>query len=479
MKNIKNNGSYKIKQIIESLEWNELIQHVFIASVSSMKQNIKYDFKKGTPYPFVIEAIYEYAVRFNRNGKEHVTDGTFDKLSRLVFENPSYMLKQCGINNLMTLYYLWQIEDRHIFYLKLFRYSWFFSFKNNIVDMCFEFENKYGCNYESFELFCCLIVVGILSVDQADLFSKPDMLNIVNTIVNSFKNIAAMLSISRDDYIKESIKCCPDDNYLIYSLKISKRYPFLEKDGYYYLYMPHTIVPACTSSLLFRLTEDNNKLYGLFSKEILEEYYYFLAKEQPFYSLVSREITYGSNKTPDLILIENERIIFIEIKALVPNSGTRILDAESLDKQTGNIVDDLEQLYRFLFINYPKDLKSVSSFELKDRYGILSVRGDASFNRNDLYNRLFKQIGINDEIAKKQIIEHIKISCLDEYEYIMITNTSIGKLLDYYNTPGNEMHFTAEKIYRGKTINNKALSKYEKNLKEKCERFIQFFSSYN
>ena len=476
---LKNNDAIKIRQIIEPLKWDELIQYIFISSVRCMKQSAKFSFNNSAPYPFVIEAIYEFAVRFNRDGEEHLDDKTFDKINKIVFQNPGYMLKKYGVDNLMTLFYLWQIEDRHIFYFRLFRYSWFFSFKNQKVDMEFAFKQKYGCDYESFELFCCLIAVGIITFDEADSFSKPGVLRIVKKVVEAFKNIAIMLSTSREEYVKESIKVCPNEDYLIYSLKVSKRYPFLKKDDYFYLYMPHTIIPACTSSLLYRLTENNDQLYGLFSKEVLEEYYYFLAKQQSCYSYISREMTYGSNKTPDLILVEGKRIFFIEIKAFAPNSGTRILDQQSLERQISIIVDDLEQLYRFIFKNYPTNLKPSSAFDLKDRYGILSVKGDASFNRKDLYNRLFKQAGINDRETKKQIIERIKISCLDEYEYIMVTNTSFGKYIDYFNIPGNEMNYTAEKIYRGKTINNQDLLKYEKSLEVKCRRFINFFSLDN
>lgn len=475
----KNKDAIKIRQKIESVKWEELVQRIFISSVKCMKQTVKFSSSSLSPYPFVIEAIYEFAVRFNKDGDNHLDDKTFGEMYEMVFKNPGYMLKKYGTDNFMTLFYLWQIEDRHIFYLRLFRHFWFFSCKNQKVDMEYAFNQKYGCNYRSFEIFCCLIVVGVITVDEADEFSKQRILRIVQKVVETFKNIAIMLSSSREEYVKESIKACPDEDYLIYSLKISKRYPFLKNEDYFYLYMPHTIIPACTSSLLYRLTENDNELHGLFSKEVLEEYYYFLAKQQPCYSYISKELTYGSNKTPDLILIDGEKIFFIEIKAFVPNSGTRILNQKSLEKQIKIIVDDLEQLYRFLFKNYPTNLKPISAFDLKNRYGILSIKGDASFNRGNLYNRLFKQIGINDEETKKQIVEHIKISCLDEYEYLVVTNTSIGKLIDYYNIPGNEMNYTAEKIYKGKTINNLALSKYEKSLKEECERFIKFFALDN
>ena len=208
-----------------------------------------------------------------------------------------------------------------------------------------------------------------------------------------------------------------------------------------------------------------------------EDYYYHLAKTQSYYSFISKEIEYGGNKTPDLILVENNKIIFIEEKSFSPNCKTRLMNDTAIKEQINEIVGDLYQLYKFIYLNYPKTSTDLSHFSLDNRFGILSVREDASFDRRILYNGLFERIGELNEVEKAEIIKHIKISNLVEFEDMIFTNTPFSKLIDYYNTGGNEMHFTAQSIYNEKR-NNDLLLKFEHDLDDKSTKIIRFLTSY-
>ena len=451
----------RIKELIGPLSWDSLMEHVFFLSTMCVKEAVSGVHNEGRPYPFVVESLYEFAMRMNDNGSRIATGQIVNDISKMIFENPKQVLEKYGPNNFMTLFYLWQIEDRHVLFMKLFRYNWFFSFKNDKVDMKSEFYKKYGCYYDSFAVLCCLLLTTLLAFDEVDPHKKEDFFQYINKTMHMFKNLIELIAISKEDYVNESTKYCSDIDMLVYSLKVSKKYPFIKNGDYYYLYLPHVIITSCTSSLLYRMTDGNDKLYNLFSKEVLEEYYFALAKTQNCYSFVYREMVYGTNKTPDLILVEGKRILFIEVKSFSPNTGTRIMNEQAIEKQISEVVDGLEKLYKFLFINYPKKLDPLANFTIDNRYGILSLRGEASFDRRILYNRLFERLGIEDEKIKKQIIKHIKISCLDEFEDMMFTNTPIGKMIDYYNTPGNEMHYTSSKI-NNKTIDCKMVNDYEK-----------------
>ena len=94
-----------------------------------------------------------------------------------------------------------------------------------------------------------------------------------------------------------------------------------------------------------------------------------------------------------------------------------------------------------------------------------------------MYNGLFERIGELNEDEKAEIIKHIKISSLVEFEDMIFTNTPFSKLIDYYNIKGNEMHFTAQSIYNKKR-NNDLLLKFEHDLDNKSMKIIRFLTSY-
>ena len=334
-----NADTLEIKRIIEPLNWNSLMEHIFFLSTMCTKEAARFSYGSNRPYPFVIESLYEYAMRMNVDGSSIATNEDIHKLSDIIFRNPKRVLDKYGMKHLMMLFYLWQIEDRHLLYMKLFRYNWFFSFKNEKVDMKAEFYKKYGCPYDSFAILCFLILTTVIALDEEKADRKSAIIPYINKVIGVFHNVAELLSVTKEDYIKESERYCSDLDMLTYSLKTSKKYPFVKNNDFIYLYMPHVIIPACTSSLLFRLTENNDKLYGLFGKEVLEEYYYALAKTQDAYSYVHKEIEYGTKKTPDLILIEGVRIFFVESKSFSPSFAIRIMNEEAIEKQIDEIVE--------------------------------------------------------------------------------------------------------------------------------------------
>ena len=411
------NPASSLPSMVKDLNWNSAMSVIFYNSITSLCSNL-YDIhtKQNCIYPFVIESLYEYILRFNENGEIELDTDTFQKLCDIIFRNPEIVLKRNGTDNLMTLFSLWQTEDRHYIFATLYRYNWFFTFKNDKVDMLKAFEEKFGCKYESFLIFAVINITAYIALRTCESVERMDYTNIIQKTMITFKCVTNNLTTNRAEYLKLSNIVCKKPEDLVYSLKISKLYPFLEEGENVACFMPHVIIPACSTSLLYRLMDENNSLYSLFTKEVLEEYYFDLAKTQHNYSFISRELEYSGKKTPDLILVEKCNVYFIEEKSFSPNCKTRLMKKTSINQQVDEIIDGLEQLYRFLFIKYPKGISEISNFDLNNRFGILSLREDASFDRRILYNGLFERQRITEQVEKDLIIKHIKISNLSEFE---------------------------------------------------------------
>ena len=348
----------KLPEIIKDIKEEDLLRAIFYHSINSLlHSSIEIHRRHNVIYPFVIEAVYEYFMMFNENGSNTLTPELFGDINLTIFRLPKMMLDKYGTDNIMTLFYLWQIEDQSYIFQKLYRYDWLFHFKNKKIDVSKVFKDKFGCDYIAFEIFCILMVSISVSTRDANTLSLWAYCNNVkNTIISTYQSVVKQLTITRGEYKKASAAVCGNQNLLTFSLKISKLYPFITNERGLICPMPHTIIPACTSSLLFRLTEGDDILHGLISKEALEEYCYHLFSSQPYYSLVRREKGFGKNSlSSDVLLVENDILYCIEVKAFTPNTKTRLMNSEELNTQVDIVVEDLFELYRFLFINYPNN----------------------------------------------------------------------------------------------------------------------------
>lgn len=473
----------KLPNVIENIRKNDLLNIIFYNSLFSIGNSpIKIHNNHNIIYPFVNEAIYEYYMKFNKDGEIVPMPWIEGDIVSTIFSLPKTVLDKYGSDNIMTLFYLWQIEDQPDIYIKLFRYSWIFNFVNEKINMPKVFEKKYGCTYTSYEIFCLANYMTYFALQQSNNEEKKVYFNkMLVTIMKICKKVTNSLSITRENYVKESDSVCGNNDLLTFALKISKIYPFIIEGDNIVCYMPHTIIPACSSSLLFRLTYENDELHQVISKEVLEEFCYYLFKTQRYYSDVKREIPFGDNKlSSDVLIVEDNILYCIEIKAFTPNTKTRLLNPKDIKKQIDEVSKDLFQIYKFIFLNYPIDNQFLSQFDLEKRYGLLALREDASFDRNILYSNLFLLIesyrasSLTDE-EKIYIRSKIKISSLIELENMVFTNTRLSKIVAHYNIPGHEMDYTAQSAFN-KSKSNKVLSDYKKRVSSLAISFIRYLS---
>ena len=245
------NPALSLPSLIKDLNWTSVMNVVFYNSITSMSLSpLAIHSENKCLYPFVLESFYEYVMRFNENGSTELDSQTLGKIAEIIFTNPKVILDRDGTDNLMTLFSLWQMEDQHYMFSRMFRYNWFFSFKNDKVDMQKAFRAKFGCDYVSFMVFCVINYISYLGLRNCEEKDRAYYSNLIKLVLIQFPCVTTNLSLNRKKYIEYSKVVCKRSEDLIYSLKISKLYPFVNDGDNIMCYMPHTIIPACTSSLL-------------------------------------------------------------------------------------------------------------------------------------------------------------------------------------------------------------------------------------
>ena len=465
----------ELPEIIKKLNEKEVLANIFNCSLLSLMRNGYEIMSLKLPYPFVTEAFYEYFMRYNENGSEHLTAKVLGEINETIFKTPNIVYKKVGLNNFMSLYYLWQMEDHTDLFLRLYRYSFIFNYQFNEINIKEDFFNKFGCEYNSYLYFCLLFITTCISLRESEISQKQYFANLAIKIFKVFKRVTVSLSLTKEQYKNKSIQVCKNQNLLSIALKTSKSFPLIEDNETIACYIPHTVIPACTSSLLFRLTDGNDKLHGKIAKNVLEDYCYRLFKTQKYYKIISKEIKFSNDKlSSDLLVAENKNLYCLEIKSFTPNTQTRLMDQKNINKQIVELAEGMYQLYKFIYKNFPSKVNLIKNFSLNNRYGVLIPREDASFDRKNLYGKLFviienEENRILSENEKNNIIEHIKISGLDEIEDMIYTNTPLSRVVDFYNQNDQQMFYTASRSFN-KTKENKEINEFIENIEKTSEK---------
>ena len=314
---------------------------------------------------------------------------------------------------------------------KYYRYNYFFSFKNEEINMLHVFEQKFGVAYERICLFG--IVINVLFGLQK---SSPDL---INCIIEKFSDVLPLFCISREEYIQKIDSLASGISDYPFCVRPSYSYPFIEFDGVTYLPLPHLVYRATTSSLLFRLTEGNGRIRSDIGKNVLEPYLLDILTASKAYDEVLSEHKYIKNRTesstPDVMVRSGTHYLFIESKTAVPSNGVRIFDQKAIDEHIDRMATAVGQLYKQIqnFNNgvyYPFSNQRPTDFSLDNIWGIVSVMEDSFVNRKQIYDKAAEQMDIDiDSEEYTWIIKHIKVVNLYEIEKHAFIGSNIIKEL--------------------------------------------------
>ncbi|MDD3041070.1 hypothetical protein [Bacteroides sp.] len=204
-------------------------------------------------------------------------------------------------------------------------------------------------------------------------------------------------------------------------------------DDSIYLPLPHTIIQAATSSLLYRITEGNNSVRERFGKHTLEDYNYMLFQKSGVYDEVKSEYRYvhsGQEKrTMDVMVRRGEYCLLIESKSMVPSTRVRVYDETAIEDFCSKTVAAIVQVYRhitcqFMIEYFPFD--EAIQFAQDSIFGIVVLLEDHYIRRDILFRQAAQKLAIDYESDEyKYLCSHVKVLSLFEVERMTLRSVDI------------------------------------------------------
>lgn len=178
-----------------------------------------------------------------------------------------------------------QFDYSESFWHKLYRCAYYFSYISDKINMPEEFLKKFGMDYQSVMTFSLALWIMYIADAKDVAQGKKELLE-------RYPQIVSLLTMSRDSFIVELDSLTSDPMDYIYCLRPSYSFPFVSYKDVTYLPLPHLLLRASTSSLMFRLTDGNDALREIVGLEVLESYLFDILSHYPEFEHIEKEIIY-------------------------------------------------------------------------------------------------------------------------------------------------------------------------------------------
>lgn len=386
--------------------------------------------RQDIPMPWELETFSFFAINNSEYNSKSFKGKGINEFIKMINTIKSYNHKELKNNKeknyflikLFSCLALSQFEIQEFYLYKYFRYYFIF----NHISLKDRFSSKFGYIYDEFLEFGFLCNVAFS-------FDKSNINDILDYLFRKYNNIVSQLSISRNKY-KELINRFSNniDDYM-YCVRPIHSYPIIIEKKLY-IPLPHCLLKATSSSLLYRLTENNNKLREILGKDVLEDYLYKIINDSNVYDEVIKEKDYifkkQNRKTTDLMIRKDDDYLFIDSKSLVPKSNIRLMDEESISNEINIHVKNVIQIYNHLRKRYFKEynfFKIKQSMYNNDKlWGLIVVLEDDYIKRDEIYLRVSDELKtIKDSNEYIWLINHIKIVSLYEIEKFTFSKKDI------------------------------------------------------
>jgi hypothetical protein len=293
-------------------------------------------------------------------------------------------------------------------------------------------------------LFVTTVFSQFKDVKFDQLYKKmPDML----------KQIVKKISKAREDFIKSNRFLYTDKSrnvFLDYNLLMT--YPIIESNNLLYSpYIPY-IPYACSTSLMYQLTQNDNSLRSRIGKEILESYILKLLKLSKVtnkYSIHGEETFDRDNKkTSDAILYSENSIIFIDSKFTSQTLTYRAGDLSAKLEFEMRFADYFEQIIKNIVALKDNRLAHVipkNDFDYIYGYIItfdtfhISINDVSVNNIIDKYDKKYPTFHIGN------VKDNIKIISLIEFENLLMNNSLY--LFDYLSGKQSNKKLSTDEIF--------------------------------
>lgn len=403
----------------------------------SFGERVRKDPQNTGVFPWILETFVMLSMESQEYADGNFTGknkNKFQKICKAIWDGTAEVKKdKCGrfsfVDVILPLVGLSQFSFQQCDSIRQYRYWSLFNDLNEKLNMKTVFREKMGAEYNDY-----LLLGNMLQVLLYTNASKISQQILKYLLMERFKHITKYLSISRETYIQMQRKLAGDSENkyrYIYSLCPSHQFPFVEEKGKIYLPLPHLLNESITSSLYYRITDDDVELLSRIGKYGWERYLVNLVKEADVYNEVFPEQRYLYKKSeafsPDVLAREGKEVLFIDSKSTTPKVSIRWPAAEAFETNirivAENIVKLHRQMHRFTLYNPFKE--SVSDSQ-EDYWGIVIVLEDAYILRERYYEKACEKLRINKGSYEWEwLIKHIKVMSLYEVERISLSKSSL------------------------------------------------------
>ena len=393
--------------------------------------------------PHDLETFFMFSIMFDEYDNKNIYEHKGSMIYRVLksINNESTQIVQMGNNdfgnNLLQSYLPSQLAVQENSLLLIDRYFYYFSFKNNKVNIPAAFYSKFNVDFKN--IIGCLQTLSILFTTDKSYNTWGFNQEVYNKIINYFaqKGYLSNFIVTREDYIKnQNFTCKNDINNFMFCVKYIYQYPFILFDSKLFLPLPHALKLAFTESLFFRLMDNNQKLKTLFGKEVFESYLFDLFHYTGIYEDVSREQKLGKNKlSSDVIIKNNGNYVFIEGKTTFPRAGLRVFDKNAEEFSFQFFSDSIMEIYNAI-TNYC----ALNQIDRDNCYGVFVSAIDDNLSLRLKYEQLKIRNAELSEEDYMYIISHIKSIKLYEIEELCgLSHTPIDKLLSDWAKSKDEL----------------------------------------
>lgn len=320
-----------------------------------------------------------------------------------------------------------QFDYMESFWHKLYRFTYYFNYVSEKINMPEEFRKKFGIDYQYLSTFTlALWDVYIAEVEEISSHIKE--------LIEKHPIEVSLLTLDRKDFIAELDKVTSDPVDYIYCLRPSYSYPFVRCDRKTYLPLPHLLIRASTASLMFRLTNGNDRLREIVGKEVLEAYLFHILSSYPEFDQAEGEIQYTkgklqNQKSVDVMTHIGDQIICFESKSFVPKVALRIFSEEAYTAEVVRLGKAVKQMYEHVHNKFGVEYNPFDVDVKEDKsniWGLIVISENPYIHLSDVYTEAKNQLNedINDEDFE-WLQGHVGIISLSSLEHQIFSSDDI------------------------------------------------------
>lgn len=473
----------KLPTILKRYKLEDKLRYAEKYSRLLMHPKIRYDLSElsNQVLPWELECFVSLSLKAKEWKYDNLDESRFLQIMNAIRDTSHPELTQKQEDSKYAHWLIMMLSATQFDYLdscwhKLYRFAYYFNYTSEKINMPKEFQQKFGIDYQCVLTFAlALWTIYIIKCEDISLYK--------NKLVDAYPKEVSLLTIDREGFIAELDKITLNPVDYIYCLRPSYSFPFIKNKEETYIPLPHLIIRASTSSLMFRLTSDNDRLRETIGSEVLESYLLHILSSYHEFDQVKKEIVYTKGKlqnqrSADVMTCIRDQIICFDSKSYTPKSSLRIFSEEAYQvelKRLGKAVKQMyEQTHNKFGIEYDPFNISIKP-DKSNIWGLVIVSENPFFHLGDVYIEASNQLGVDlSEEEYEWLQGHIGIVELSALEYQLFSSDNILSVIQRNaKTKSFNDHWFSSIKAKNKSSELKAFQEKQSNLAQ--EKLISLF----